>query len=113
MKEHETLRSLDDELGAAHDPLGTLPFRRRIEAGLVLDVADAGCCLQCTRKRHIPRMLALGAQPTHRIGSSFSAAPRISSSASATPMMYVTVVELSWTACSASSTKPRVGLYSP
>ena len=34
MKEYETLRSLDDELGAAHDPLGTLPFRRRIEAGL-------------------------------------------------------------------------------
>jgi hypothetical protein len=91
-----------------------LPFRLRIEAGLSLAVADSGCCLQIARPRHATRrMPALGQQQTHRIGSSFSAAPRISSSASAMPMIYVTVVELSWKACSASSTKPRAGPYTP
>ncbi len=108
MNEYETLRSLHDELCAAHDPLGTPPFLRRIGAELSPAAHRRQLLvLQSARPSRPIRSPALSQPPTHRIGSSSSAAPRTSSSASATSMIEGAI---SYPACSASSTKRRAGL---
>ncbi len=105
MKENETLRSLHDSLCAAHDPLGTPPSLRQIEAELSPSVPVDGCCMQSARPSR-PIRMALSQPPTRRLSSSSSAAPRTSPSASATAMN-------GNPACSrlvASSTRRRAGL---
>jgi hypothetical protein len=107
MAEYETLRSLHGELCAAHDPLGTPPFLRRIEAELSPAVRRGRLSvLQSARPRRPIRMPALSQPPTRRIGSSSFAAPRTSSSAS-------TAAVNGNPAGSASSTRRRAGLCTP
>jgi hypothetical protein len=111
MTEYETLRSRHDELCAAHDPLGTPPFLRRIAAGLS-PAARRGqlSVLQSARPRRPIRTPAPSQPPTHRIGSSYSAAQRTSSSASFTSIIImIRTVSQSQRACSASSTRRRAG----
>ncbi len=105
MTEYETLRSLHDKLCAAHDPLGTPPFLRRIGAELS-PAARRGqlLLLQSARPSRPIQSPALSQPPTHRIGSSSSAAPMTSPSASAKMGIMVD---------SACSTQPRAGLCTP